>query len=212
MSGLLSATNYEDVLTIVDRIMSGSLTKSVSLESPYVFALVGPSGSGKTAIANNLVETRNDFAVAQSTTTREKRDSEADDAYHFISLDEFRSMKDAGLFLETTMYAGNCYGMEKKNVDSLLEAGKNVVIPLDMCGAMAFKSTYGPKCVVCFVKRSKDAVIRSIIERNIPNEDKANRIVSLGDEFKNEDLCDVTISNFDSIESASAQLVRIANR
>ena len=212
MSGLLSANNYDDVITIVDRIMSGNLTKGIAPNAPYVFALVGPSGSGKTAIANHLVETRSDFAIAQSTTTREKRDSEADDAYHFITMDEFTAMKNEGAFLETTVYAGNGYGMEKKNVDTLLEAGKNVLVPLDMCGAMSFKSTYGSRCVVCFVKRGKDDVIRAILSRNISDDDKYNRIVSLEGEFDNEQLCDVTIRNFSSLDSAAAQIVHIINR
>lgn len=212
MSGLLSANNYDDVLTIVDRIIAGSLTKALAPSAPYVFALVGPSGSGKTAIANYLVENDKNFAIAQSTTTRAKRDSEADDAYHFISMDEFQKMKDDGLFLETTMYAGNGYGMEKKNVDTLLAEGKNVLVPLDMCGAMAFKSMYGSKCVVCFVKRGKDEVIKAILERNIPNEDKYNRIISLEDEFKNEALCDATIQNFGTLKEAGAQIARIANK
>ena len=212
MSGLLSANNYDDVLTIIDRIIAGSLTKTLAPSAPYVFALVGPSGSGKTAIANYLVENSKNFATAQSTTTREKREEEADDAYHFITMEEFQKMRENGMFLETTMYAGNGYGMEKKNIDSLLAEGKNVLVPLDMCGAMAFKSIYGSKCVVCFVKRRKDEVIKAIIERNIPNEDKYNRIISLDDEFKNEALCDTTIQNFGSLKEAAEQLIRIANK
>lgn len=213
MSGMLSANNYGEVLTIVDRVISGALVRGIQSTGPYVFALVGPSGSGKTAIVDAITKSHPDlFAVAQSTTTRAKRDNEADDAYHFIDMESFHKMKEAGEFLETTMYAGNGYGMEKKNVDTILDAGKNAIIPLDMCGAMAFKTIYGERAVVCFVKRGKDDVIKAILERNIPNEDKYNRIVSLEDEFKNESLCDVTIRNVSSLDDAVGQLLRIAQR
>ena len=213
MSGMLSANNYNDVLTIVDRIISGALVRGVSQNPPYVFALVGPSGSGKTAIANELVSVcPEDFAVAQSTTTREKRDSEAEDAYHFIDMNTFLKMKSNGDFLETTMYAGNGYGMERKNVDTLLSSGKNVLVPLDMCGAMAFKHAYGSKCIVCFVKRGKAAIIKAILDRNISNEDKYNRIISLEDEFKNEHLCDITIQNAGTLEDTINQIMRIARK
>ena len=119
-------------------------------------------------------------------------------------------MKKGGEFLETTMYAGCGYGMEKRNVDRIFAQGKNAIIPIDMCGAMAMKHRYGKQAILCFVKRSKDKVLKSILDRNISNEDKYNRIISLDDEYKNEHLCDYVINNGGTIMDAVDQLMRIS--
>lgn len=209
VSGFLSVGGYDEAIALVDRILEGN-SKSVGDNGPYVVALVGPSGSGKTAITDELCAKYGDkFAVAQSTTTRKQRDTEADDAYHFIDMDTFIEMKNRGDFLETTMYAGNGYGMEKKNIDSVLASGRNVVAPLDMCGALAMKAYYGKQAILCFVKRRKDDVMKSILERNISNDDKYRRIISLDDEYKNAALCDYTINNGGTIEESAKQICRI---
>lgn len=209
VSGFLSVGGYDEALALVDRIIEGN-SKSVGESGPYVVALVGPSGSGKTAIADALCNLHgNMFATAQSTTTRPKRDNESDDAYHFIDMDTFLSMKKNGDFLETTMYAGNGYGMEKKNIDTILASGRNVLMPLDICGALAMKAAYGKQAMMCFVSRRKDEVMKSILERNISNDDKQRRIISLDDEYKNAALCDYVIQNGGTIEDAVKQVLRI---
>lgn len=209
VSGFLSVGGYDEALALVDRIIEGN-SKSVGESGPYVVALVGPSGSGKTAITNELCDNHSDkFAVAQSTTTRERRDTEDENAYHFIDMDTFLEMKNNGDFLETTMYAGNGYGMEKKNVDNVLASGRNAVIPLDICGALAMKARYGKQAILCFVKRRKDDVMQSILERNISNDDKYRRIISLDDEYKNAALCDYVVQNGGTIEDAAKQIIRI---
>ena len=209
VSGMLSVEGYNECLALVDRILTGSF-KSVGDTGPYVMCLVGPSGSGKTAIASDACKQHpNLFSIAQSTTTRARRENEPEDAYHFVSMETFLAMKSNGEFLETTMYAGKGYGMEKRNVDRIFEQGKNAIIPIDMCGAMAMKHRYGKQAVLCFVKRSKDMVLRSILDRNISNDDKYNRIISLDDEYRNEHLCDYVINNGGTISDAVGQLLRI---
>lgn len=212
VSGFLSVSGYDDALALVDRIIEGPV-KSVSDKGPYVIALVGPSGSGKTAIANAVCGLYpKAFNIAQSTTTRERRDNEAENAYHFIDMETFLAMKNNGAFLETTMYAGNGYGMEKANIDNILASGRNVVVPLDMCGALAMKTAYGKQAMICFVSRGKSDVMKSILERNISNDDKYRRIISLDDEYKNAALCDYAVHNNGTIEDAAYQIKRIIQK
>lgn len=181
------------------------------LRGNKVYCLVAPSGSGKTAIANELVKNPR-FVIAKSTTTRPRRNGEPEDAYNFISREEFETLYKNGHFLETTVYAGNRYGTTKDEIEAILESGRNAVIPIDMCGANALKTIYDDRCVIVYVKRSKSAIINVLLDR-MENQLKAhpenadtikadiqNRILSLNAEKKNEELCDRVILNNGTLE------------
>lgn len=78
--------------------------------------LVGPSASGKTEIAKALVE-QFQFKKIITTTTRPKRVFEVDDVdYHFISEETFNVLKASNAFVETSLYQGYQYGLQKKDV------------------------------------------------------------------------------------------------
>lgn len=85
-----------------------------------IFILVGPSGSGKSALIIDAIRKLNEsLAIIKSTTTREKRSVEDELFYDFIDLDDFLRKEREGEFIEIISYAGNYYGLLKKNVDEI---------------------------------------------------------------------------------------------
>ena len=206
MTGCLAVNSYEEFLSLIELILSPT-SKCDNGPGKKVIALVGPSASGKTAIMKKAIE--NKFAIkVKSYTTRKRRPDESDD-YYFVSRSEFENMKDE--FFETTCYAGEYYGSKHSHISKSLEQGNHVIMALDICGAIALQKAFPNNTVLVFVKRPKKDVIRAILERDISNDDKTNRIISLSDEYKNEKLCDSVIYNNTSLDEVLKQLITIIN-
>lgn len=203
LTGMLSVTNYEEFLSMVKRIEK--ITYAVSLARPIseqkIITLVGPSGAGKTAIVNKLAESPL-FAIPKSTTTRKRREGEAENAYNFVSREEFNAMKNGNAFLETTSYAGESYGTSKMEIMRIWQSGKHAVMPLDICGSNAMHASFGDRAISVFIKRPKTSVIAEILDRRVSNDEKLKRLVSLDHEYANQELCDVTVVNDGSLDDA----------
>ena len=208
---MLSVNNYSEFLAMVKRIeQNGYVRQSDVDKGPKLVALVGPSGSGKTAIAKRLAESPL-FDIPRSTTTRKRRDGESPDAYNFISQDEFIAKKNAGCFLETTSYAGENYGTTRSEIERIWEKGKHAVMPIDICGANALHSVFGKNAVSVFINRPRRDVISAILDRTVPNDEKAKRLISLEHEYANRDMCDIVINNDGSIEEATSKIFEAIN-
>ena len=205
ITGCLSANNYDEVLAIIDTIMDSGMREE-EYEGNKAVVLVGPSASGKTELMKAVTK-KGLVKRIKSTTTRPKRFPEEDD-YYFVTQKEFRLKEKEGDFLETTRYAGNGYGTTRKEIERKLESGA-VITAMDICGAVAVKRAFPKETVLVFVNRPKKAIINAILARDITNEDKANRIISLSDEYKNMNICDYVIDNDKDIESAVKQLENI---
>ena len=112
------------------------------MSTACLFTVSAPSGAGKTSLVKALLEKRGDsVAVCVSHSTREKRPGEVDGAaYHFVSLEEFERMVDAGEFLEHARVFDNCYGTARRSVEALLESGRHVILEIDWQGARQVKA------------------------------------------------------------------------
>ena len=102
----------------------------------------GPAGSGKGTV-NGMLTKKDGYMFSVSATTRSPRPGEVDGVnYHFISRDEFESRIERGEMLEYTEYCGNYYGTPEKETLEALEAGKNVILEIEVEGAMNVKRKY----------------------------------------------------------------------
>lgn len=100
------------------------------------FIISGPSGVGKSTVLRALFEGRDDLYFSVSATTRAAREGEVDGKdYHFIAADRFRAMIEEDAFLEYAEYVGNFYGTPKKYVDEAMEAGRDVILDIEIQGA-----------------------------------------------------------------------------
>ena len=101
------------------------------------FIISGPSGVGKSTVLHALFEVRDDLYFSVSATTRAPRPGEVDGKdYHFISEDEFHDWIDNDEFLEFAEYVSNFYGTPKKYVDEAMAQGKDVILDIELQGAL----------------------------------------------------------------------------
>jgi guanylate kinase len=102
-----------------------------------LYTISAPSGAGKTSLVNALLnqgDTR--LCVSVSHTTRPRRPGETHGVnYHFVSLEEFLTMRAAGTFLESAEVFGNLYGTSALWVQSQLSSGMDVILEIDWQGA-----------------------------------------------------------------------------
>jgi len=108
-----------------------------------VVIVSGPSGVGKSTICKEVVKRLNNAYLSVSVTTRPKTESEIDgDDYWFISNEQFQQQINKGLLLEYAEVFGHLYGTPKDKVDEALQAGKTVILEIDVQGAKQAKIIY----------------------------------------------------------------------
>jgi len=101
-----------------------------------LFIVSAPSGAGKTSLLKALVETEEKIRVSISHTTRPMRPGEVDGVdYHFVGVDRFREMIEAGAFLEHARVFDNYYGTSEAAIREQLAQGVDVVLEIDWQGA-----------------------------------------------------------------------------
>ncbi len=84
-------------------------------QKPLVFIISAPSGSGKSTLTNDVLKLVSNLEFSISYTTRAPRGSEQNGKqYHFIPMEEFERMIEAGEFLEYAKVHGNCYGTARE--------------------------------------------------------------------------------------------------
>lgn len=210
MTGILAVNNYDEFINLFDVICDSYSSRTPSFRSPTILALVGPSASGKTAIADELVMNQK-IEKPRSVTTREPRQGESPEAYHFTSDEEFEMMKRKGELAEFSSYANAQYGSEIASINEILRAGKHCVIPIDISGAMALKMQY--RTVIIYVKRNKEDIYMSMVKRmkdgNTTDKDYVKRMLAIDAEKKNEQLCDYIVDNDDTVESAADSILEV---
>ena len=102
-----------------------------------IIVLSGPSGVGKSTIIKKVREKMPDLRFSVSCTTRPPRTGEkADVDYHFLSKEEFLRRRENGDFIESAEVFANYYGTLKSEVMSIAENGENVVLDIDVQGAL----------------------------------------------------------------------------
>jgi len=116
-----------------------------------VVIISGPSGVGKSTICRGVVKRLNNVCVSVSVTTRPKAESEVEGRdYWFISKEQFQKRINQGLLLEYAEVFGHLYGTPKDKVDEALQAGKTIVLEIDVQGAKQVKAIY-PSAVMIFI-------------------------------------------------------------
>jgi guanylate kinase len=108
-----------------------------------VVIVSGPSGVGKSTICKEVVKQLNSVYLSISVTTRPKAENEVDgEDYWFISKEQFQQRVNKGLLLEHAEVFGHFYGTPKDKIDEALQAGKTVILEIDVQGAKQAKVTY----------------------------------------------------------------------
>lgn len=106
-----------------------------------LFIVTGPSGAGKGTVLGRLLPSMEQLQYSVSATTRAPREGEEDGVnYYFLNRNDFLNMVDRGEFLEYAEYVGNFYGTPAGPVDECLEKGVDVILEIEVQGALTVKN------------------------------------------------------------------------
>ncbi len=119
-----------------------------------IIVISAPSGCGKSTIINAIMESGEvELSFSVSATNRQPRPGEQDGvSYHFLTTEAFRSAIDNDEFVEwEEVYPGRFYGTLRSEVDRQINQGKNVILDIDVKGALNVKKLYGSTARTIFI-------------------------------------------------------------
>ncbi len=207
LSGLLSVNSYSDFLHLCKMVRNSFIERPPELREGGVLCLIGPSGSHKTEIAKELTRMSDRFEKPMTSTTRPRKEHEEDGNYRFITQEQFLAERDAGHYLETTVYSKYYFGTSPEEISPIVDRGHIAVLPIDICGALTLKNVYRHRALLVFTNREKSDVVLDIVGRNIPDDDKMRRILSLDFEYRNAEICDLDLDVSDGPQTVARQIM-----
>ena len=180
--------------------------------SKKLIVVSGPAGVGKGTIVKTVVKNRDDVVESVSCTTRAPRPGETHGKeYYFLSKEEFLRRIDEQDFLEYDEHFGNYYGTPKTFVREQLQ-NKNVVLEIDVVGALNAKKAFPDSVLVMIAPPSLEELKRRLIGRGTETEEQiAGRLSRIEYELAQKDKYDYVIVN-DVLETAIAELERIIDK
>ena len=111
----------------------------------------GFSGAGKGTVIKELLKEHDNYSLSISATTRKPREGEQDGReYFFKTKEEFEDMISRGRFLEHAQYVNNYYGTPRDYVEEQIKANRNVILEIEIQGALKIKKQF-PDTVLMFV-------------------------------------------------------------
>ena len=121
----------------------------------------GFSGAGKGTVMNELVAHKENYALSVSATTRNPRPGEQEGiSYFFKTREEFERMITEGELLEYARYVDNYYGTPKAFVEKMRDEGKDVLLEIEIQGALKIKEKY-PDTILIFITTKDAATLES---------------------------------------------------
>ncbi len=161
----------------------------------------GPSGVGKSTVVKHLLaQCELPLELSVSATTREPRSGETEgENYYFLTLDEFQRRKDAGEFLECFEPYGNgvWYGTLRETVATGLNAGKWVILEIEVNGALEVMKAHPDAVTIFILPPSREHLERQLKNRGTEDEeatrhrlDRANYELSLADRYRHQVIND----------------------
>lgn len=135
--------------------------------------LSGPSGAGKGTIHNELLKKNKKLKYSISMTTRPIRNGEVEGVdYYFVNEDEFKKEIEKGNFLEYAFVHGNYYGTPKKQVEDLLNKGYDVILEIDIQGALKIKEIKEDAIFIFIMPPSMRELRDRLVKRGTETKDK----------------------------------------
>tara|TARA_B100000519_G_scaffold202254_3_gene220055 strand:- start:868 stop:1500 length:633 start_codon:yes stop_codon:yes gene_type:complete len=175
-----------------------------------IIVVSGPSGVGKTTLVETILEHSSSIVRSVSATTRLPRSGETDGVdYHFLPKSEFERLIEQNGLVEWTKYGENYYGTLKSTLESTIKAGKDIMLIIDVDGAIQLKKL-GLSCLLIFILPPSVQILRQRLEeRKTETESELNqRLERAKAEFDLVAYYDYCVVN-DQIPLAIQQLIKI---
>lgn len=172
-----------------------------------LLVLSGPSGSGKGTLLQEYTAKYTDVFVSVSATTRNPREGERYGVnYYYMTVDEFKAKISENGFLEHACFCGNFYGTPRDRVEEKLNEGVDVILEIDVQGALQVKENC-PDAVLVFTAPPSYKILRErLIGRGTESmEVVEERLLAAKDELCQADKYDYIVVN-DSLDVAAEEL------
>lgn len=144
-----------------------------------LIVISGFSGAGKGTLMKKMVQTYDNYALSISMTTRSPRNQEVDGIhYFFITREEFEEHIRQDELVEYAEYVGNYYGTPKSYVEQQLQNGKDVILEIEIQGAMKIKKRFPDALLLFVMPPSAEELNRRLLERGTETEEQIKKRLS----------------------------------
>lgn len=138
-----------------------------------LIVISGPSGAGKGSIIKEVVNELSNLELSTSYTSRSPRGQEENGKeYFFVSKEKFEKMIQDNEFLEYAEYSSNYYGTSKTLVNSLLDQGKDVILEIEVQGALQIKNMIEDSIFIFIVPPTMQELRRRLVNRQTDSKEQ----------------------------------------
>ncbi len=170
----------------------------------------GPSGAGKDTICNKVIEDSDNIWLSVSMTSRNPRGNEKEGKnYFFVAKEEFEQKIKDGKLLEYTNYNGNYYGTPKDKLEDYLNRGIDVILVLDINGAINIKKLVPSALFIFIMPPDMETLKKRLIARKTESKEKViARFTEAYNEINSYNKYNYVVVN-DKIENAVSKVKAI---
>jgi guanylate kinase len=187
-----------------------SNTNTLERERGILIVLSGPSGVGKGTVCAALRKVSPDIVYSVSATTRSPRQGEVDGVnYFFKSREQFQQLIETDEVLEWAEYVGNFYGTPRRFVEETLRSGHDVILEIEVQGALQVKQKFDEGVFIFLLPPSLDELENRIVTRGTETDEVIRSRMSVAiDEIRLMEHYDYAIVN-DHVDTACAKIQAI---
>ena len=180
--------------------------------NPLLIVISGPSGVGKDSLLSRMQETGQPFHFVVTANTRAKRPGEIEGKdYHFVSMSDFAEMIEKGELLEHAIVYGDYKGIPRQQVREALASGKDVIMRLDVQGAMTIRRLVPEAVLIFMLTGSEEELANRLSARQTETPDSLKmRLATAREELKRiEEFDYVVVNSEDALDEAVTAVISI---
>lgn len=177
-----------------------------------LFVIAGPSGVGKGTLVNEILKRNPEIRLSISATTRTPRPTEIDGVnYHFFSVEQFQKLIDNNELIEWARFADNYYGTYEKVVNDVLDSGYDLIVEIEVQGALQIKAKRSDAVMVFILPPSIEDLKKRLEGRKTESPEAIEKRVAIAaSEFDKKEFFNYCIVN-DKLDTAVEELAKIIN-
>ena len=181
-----------------------------------LMVISGFSGAGKGTLVKKLLSEYDNYALSISATTRAPREGETDGKeYFFVSKEQFEKMRDEQKLIEYAQYVNNYYGTPKEYVEQKMAEGKDVILEIEIQGALKVKKRFPDALLLFVTPPSAEELRRRLVGRGTETLEVINaRLARAAEEASGMEAYDYLLINddLDRCVEEMHQLIQLQHR